>query len=301
MPRRIHDRIRLDPGIRGAELEAEGDPPRATVPLELVVASARATFNGSPSALLPQGPECAVPEDLEDADDDWESVPPSVSRRARYHSLGEKEDFRILRLYPSVVADCLLLARLFVHSASRQAHLVPKGRFEALSYVWGDPARCSSIYCHQGGDHDNTMVVPITESLDIAVRHLRHVDKPRDLWIDAICINQDDDAERSQQVAIMGDIFSQAWRVVVWLGPDVSGKARSAFDTIRSKLAFLSGPNPSGGEEQPADMSLLHVEFHRTQAWSNVNAAVLGVFGRTWFRRLWYVGFVRPPSIPSAC
>ena len=38
-------------------------------------------------------------------------------------------------------------------------------------------------------------------------------------WVDAICINQADIAERSNEVARIGDIFSKARQVTVWLGP----------------------------------------------------------------------------------
>jgi hypothetical protein len=38
------------------------------------------------------------------------------------------------------------------------------------------------------------------------------------LWIDALCIDQSVNAERSHQVSIMGRIYSSASRVIVWLG-----------------------------------------------------------------------------------
>jgi len=38
------------------------------------------------------------------------------------------------------------------------------------------------------------------------------------MWIDAICINQGDDEEKSKQVTRMRDVYKLARRVVVWLG-----------------------------------------------------------------------------------
>ena len=38
------------------------------------------------------------------------------------------------------------------------------------------------------------------------------------LWVDALCINQDDQEERARQIAMMGDIYSHAANVIVWLG-----------------------------------------------------------------------------------
>ena len=57
-------------------------------------------------------------------------------------------------------------------------------------------------------------------SLYYALHHLRQPDQSRYLWIDAICINQEDLDERSQQVGLMRQIYSQASHVVVWLGPE---------------------------------------------------------------------------------
>lgn len=61
-------------------------------------------------------------------------------------------------------------------------------------------------------------VISITKNLDTALRHLRHKDEPRLIWIDALCIDQTNDEEKSKQVAVMGRIFSLASRVVIWLG-----------------------------------------------------------------------------------
>ena len=53
-------------------------------------------------------------------------------------------------------------------------------------------------------------------------------------WYDALCFNQDDVDERSQQVRLMRDIYSQAWQVVVWLGEDYHRYAAMAIDTTQS-------------------------------------------------------------------
>ncbi|KAK5661799.1 hypothetical protein OQA88_9901 [Cercophora sp. LCS_1] len=50
---------------------------------------------------------------------------------------------------------------------------------------------------------------------------------PKHIWIDAICINQTDLAERSQQVSIMGDIYQQCVMTLVWLGKEDPGPEAS--------------------------------------------------------------------------
>jgi hypothetical protein len=50
-----------------------------------------------------------------------------------------------------------------------------------------------------------------------ALQHLRLADKPRRLWIDALCIDYSDIDEQGRKVRFMGEIFSKADRVVLWL------------------------------------------------------------------------------------
>lgn len=85
-------------------------------------------------------------------------------------------------------------------------------QFEALSYTWGE-----SLYDKYIEVQDHVRI-PITDNLARALRRLRHRAEPKDLWIDAICINQSDLEERSQQVAYMGEIYNRAYRVIIWLG-----------------------------------------------------------------------------------
>ncbi len=83
--------------------------------------------------------------------------------------------------------------------------------YEALSYMWGFKGNEKPIYV-DANDHY------VRENLWSALYHLRLKDEERPLWIDAICINQDNIAERNLQVSQMGRIYSNASRAVVWLG-----------------------------------------------------------------------------------
>jgi hypothetical protein len=71
--------------------------------------------------------------------------------------------------------------------------------YEALSYTWGDASIKLSILC---GNNP----FPVTSNLHEALLRLRSEKEARKVWIDAICINQDDIAERNAQVALMGDM-----------------------------------------------------------------------------------------------
>jgi len=83
--------------------------------------------------------------------------------------------------------------------------------YEALSYVWGSEANPKIISLN--GGH-----MSITRNLAEALDHLSISDRPRKLWVDALCINQKDCSEKSQQIQKMKDIYARAKRVVVFIG-----------------------------------------------------------------------------------
>lgn len=80
-------------------------------------------------------------------------------------------------------------------------------QFEALSYVWGSAEGESDILCDKA-------YLMIRSNLRDALYRLRDPQKERVMWIDRICINQEDRDKRSCQVQLMGSIFSMASR---WL------------------------------------------------------------------------------------
>lgn len=68
--------------------------------------------------------------------------------------------------------------------------------YETISYTWGELDRSAQIVCDSG-------FVGITASLEGALERLRWTDGERRLWVDQICIDQDNKEERSQQVQFM--------------------------------------------------------------------------------------------------
>jgi hypothetical protein len=62
------------------------------------------------------------------------------------------------------------------------------------------------------------------------------------LWIDAVCVNQEDDRERKHQVKLMASIYSSAARVVVWLGPSYgdSNMAMAKLTDARHSIRRLN-------------------------------------------------------------
>ena len=84
--------------------------------------------------------------------------------------------------------------------------------YEAISYVWCDPAVTKPIIC-------NDVVIQVTTNLESPLRHIRRKDEARVLWADAVWINQGDVSEKNHQVGFMKYVFEKCSKGLVWLGP----------------------------------------------------------------------------------
>jgi hypothetical protein len=100
-----------------------------------------------------------------------------------------------------------------IHGDFREVPLDGSQSYVALSYVCGTDQPSIPIDCGNG-----TLPVLVTKNCHAALRRLRKTSRKRTLWIDALCINQQDKDERGYQVAMMKDIYSNASRVYIWLG-----------------------------------------------------------------------------------
>lgn len=140
----------------------------------------------------------------------------------------QRREIRILQLLPGSEDDPI---RGTLHTIL----LTETSDYEALSYNWGDPQVCRAIEV-DGMEKD------VTENLFNALRRLRLTKKERCLWVDAICINQDDDTEKSHQVNLMSKIYSWTARALLWLGDFSGSKDAYAWPNVLSeetaRLAF---------------------------------------------------------------
>ncbi|PQE04063.1 Heterokaryon incompatibility protein [Rutstroemia sp. NJR-2017a BVV2] len=147
-------------------------------------------------------------------------------------------------------------------------------RYTALSYVWGAPVFDCNIKCNGQGQK-------ITKNLFSALRHLRRDDYSIMLWIDQICINQMDIAERERQVRIMSLIYRRAWNTAIWLGEEAEGSFR-AFQTLESAVTILRYVTEVPPEE---DFRSLQLPDARSELWEEL----WKLFKRPWFQRLWVI------------
>lgn len=186
-----------------------------------------------------------------------------MQRTSWYSELNvEAGDIRLVTLHPDqagAIVKCSLV----------QVPLQQVKSYEALSYTWGDPGDTKPIILD--GRRFN-----VTKNLEAALRHLRYEEDDRIIWIDAICINQNDVLERNLQVRRMLKIYSSAERVVVWLGEGTE-KSDKAMDFIIRISKSVASP-----EFPWEDKSLIPSE-------DECMALAEGILTRPWFQRCWVI------------
>jgi hypothetical protein len=128
--------------------------------------------------------------------------------RYSYRPLTTANSIRMITLLPGIGHQQL-------NCTLKEVALDESPQYEAISYVWGDETTPASIVCDDFGHS-----LPITQNLAAALFRFRLVDQQRVLWADAICINQEDIAERGHQVRLMGEVYGKASGVLVWLGEE---------------------------------------------------------------------------------
>lgn len=201
-----------------------------------------------------------------------------------YRKLDESaNEIRIMTIPAGSPGDELSVSletvRLPTHDDSQVAS------FEALSYAWGSLEDPVGLTIFDRGVPTGSLT--ITQNLGVALPYLRLKERERRLWIDAICVNQEDLVERSSQVKLMPTIFSQAVAVVIWLGLEDAeiqmGYELLNFPALHVTVDWTTRTiHPlSGGHREIAERSQpLPYEDHEY-------GAMLSVLRRSWFERLW--------------
>lgn len=194
----------------------------------------------------------------------------------RYKPLGPGE-IRVLEILPhygegSEAISC----SLSTVNIRDKDHVV---QYEALSYCWRN----------KDGEEPNRIImcdsrpVAVMQNLYDALERLRDAHKPKKLWADAICINQDELDERGAQVAMMREIYASSTRVVIWLGKEADGS--SAGISLARELAAL-------GRRYHQSPKPLRLREGRRLAPKLSDAPcneLFAILKRRWFYRVWVI------------
>ncbi|KAF8861593.1 HET-domain-containing protein [Acephala macrosclerotiorum] len=171
----------------------------------------------------------------------------------QYSSLPPEGDtIRLLRLLPNEDEAAPLQCELCNYSLQKlgpRTHL-----YEALSYVWGSPHVTRPIYLGKN-------LFSVTVNLHAALLRLRDHSFERIIWVDAICINQKNPEEQGQQVQLMAKIYSNAHRVIVWLGE----KTEDTNGALQDICLAANGKSTEHSKKN----------------------TILNLLERPWFQRIW--------------
>ncbi|KAH7078786.1 heterokaryon incompatibility protein-domain-containing protein [Paraphoma chrysanthemicola] len=164
----------------------------------------------------------AICEDLPESEQEYH-ICSNVPYRYRRLSYELGQEIRLVVLYAGQKQDRLVCTIIHVN-------LLDEPQYEALSYTWkdhtGDASFTGELYCRG-------TAIPITANCEAALRQFRKRDAPRYLWIDAICIDQKNEEEKSHQVQVMSKIYSMASQVLAFIGPGDRQQRKSFHRVIK--------------------------------------------------------------------
>jgi hypothetical protein len=181
--------------------------------------------------------------------------------------------------------------------------LLEAPEYECLSYTWDDPidhalsspsSRTMTKDLDKYIAHENGSVIKATQNLADALQQLC-TNAHKYLWIDAICINQDDIDERGHQVHVMGEIYQRARTVIIWLGHEEEN-ARGSLKVLdrlsRLNLQILDAPMPSydiDGFRAYEALRVLCEGLGITDLGQQEWLEFAAFLHRKWFGRIWVV------------
>ena len=216
------------------------------------------------------------------------------SLKYQYQSLPDTRSIRLVKLCEQRFSPSVIECTIDTVNLNR----CPP--FTALSYTWGNPIGWDGIdttYDPKRGQIHfillNERPICVTENLYKAICQIR-ASARRDsyLWIDALCINQEDIDEKSAQVRLMCDIYSSAATVLVWLGEEDAGSdfvdqlGREFFPLLIRLI------DEEGGEKVMSHLledPNLWWKLKRTPIVGSAWKPLIDFFRRSWFQRAWVI------------
>jgi hypothetical protein len=156
-----------------------------------------------------------------------------------YRSLTAADAIRLLLLQPRADSKDDEIHCKLQHTTLSDCETDLTFQYIALSYVWGNEEDQEKIFVDGIEFH-------VTPNLFRALRSIRHESKELPLWVDAVCINQQNPKERGQQVRFMGFIYASARNTIICLGEsdeesDRAIQALNDTDTVPDSPELVDG------------------------------------------------------------
>ncbi|KAF3763917.1 hypothetical protein M406DRAFT_262937, partial [Cryphonectria parasitica EP155] len=170
------------------------------------------------------------------------------------------DEIRLLTLHKGIPGSIL-------EGSLRKVRLSDGVEYQPVSYTWAnyDDEDNGIFKCLYLSDRDCLM--EIKDNCAMALSRLRDPTTDRTIWVDAICVNQEDPDERSRQVKLMHRIYARAFTVLVYLGEESEENCSNMAMDLLSKVS------------QQGTTTL-----DDRQKWS-----ISHLFKRPYFQRMWII------------
>lgn len=229
-------------------------------------------------------------------------APTATPTRGAYRALTGPDEIRVLGIRPGVDREpirCALhhcsvgfdgshsgpdASGLITHHSARFGTSIASANpiwYTALSYRWGDPTVKGAPVEILGDDEGHQ--VQVTKSLEEILFHIRSREHSVVMWIDQICINQEDNEDKARQIPLMSKIYGRALNTLVWLTPSPASPVGvdpfTLFYDFAVKLQFVEDTI------SPDDFTRIGLPGPDSESW----AQVWYVLSQEYFQRLWII------------
>lgn len=212
-----------------------------------------------------------------------------------YHPLNQDE-FRLLKL-PPADQNATLHLQMFhsrlewkitpghsfsKHDADKKGEAIPIDPYEATSYTWGSPNPTKTVVC-------NGQETEMRENAFDFLQQLRLPQTERIVWMDCICINQDDNEEKAAQVEIMHWIYRSAKAVYIWLGQeaDESALGMAYMSSLDTKVYLKEAEGSIGSPAVFRAKSSIFSSLAENSENQRLLKSILAIVQRPWLTRIW--------------
>jgi hypothetical protein len=132
-------------------------------------------------------------------------------QKSRRHIFDQTGAFRLIKLHPALSFNAPLECELIQSDYEEASQLWPP--YEAVSYYWGDDQSGGNIHYTRPDCY-----ITLRKNAYNALRQLRQPTRSRILWIDVLCVDQNNERDKLIQIERMGRIFNAAMRVIAYIG-----------------------------------------------------------------------------------
>jgi hypothetical protein len=208
-------------------------------------------------------------------------------------SAGRVESLLQEYVYQPLLPRHIRLLRLSRNPAELQiihTSITSAPNYNAVSYAWNGQLRNESFVI-------GPCRLRVIQNIVTALPHLTRNASTQYLWIDGICINQDDEFEKEVQVPLMREIYILSRSCLVWLG-DSTPVAEIAFNTMPRIIKKLETYEELSQVWEEEGISVLSKNIWEAPLWKGI----VDIFSRLWFKRVWtFQEAVLPPEVLFLC